>query len=539
MHEIRTETIPPADPGRIRRISGSDKIREDYDPYLMDESRLSHRGADYLYFPEDEAQLSSLFKEMGRKGRKVTISGARTGIVGGAVPFGGAVVSLERFDRILGIRLDRDSNEWRVRTECGVTLKEFNERLTGKHFPELYLHGSQEDRSFLKRYTEDSNAYFYPPDPTETGATMGGTVSANASGARTYKYGATRNWVRAIRVILASGEALEIPRGKHFPSPEGKFTIIDGQNRRTVLKVPSYKMPDIKNAAGIFAAPGMDLIDLFIGSEGILGAITEAEVALEKWVDPVSLIQFFPSDEHAVDFVTLLRQETALQPDFIEFYSANGLKFLREKQDVSGFPEIPANAASAIFFDIRSDTEDMESAYARIMKLVSRCGSSPEWSWAGYEHNALERFKNFRHVLPEIVNSIIAERKNRIPGLHKLGTDLAVPDRYLKEIWNFYKSTLEEKGLEWVAFGHIGNNHIHINIMPGSPEELNTGTIVCREFAKKAVALGGTVSAEHGIGKLKKDLLALMYPEKDLQEMKALKLALDPNLMLNPGNVLD
>ncbi|NVM25848.1 MAG: FAD-binding protein, partial [Desulfobacterales bacterium] len=403
--------------------------------------------------------------------------------------------------------------------------------------------GSAETKAFLKRYKESPAIYFYPPDPTETGAALGGTVATNASGARTYKYGATRNWVRRIRVMLASGEVLEIPRGKYFATPAGEFTIIDSKGNEATVKIPRYTMPSTKNAAGIFSAPNMDLIDLFIGSEGIFGAITEVEVALQKWENPISIVQFLPSDDKAIDFVISLRKEKSIRPEFIEFYSSYALDFLRKKQKedpkVVGMPPIPDYATSAVFFDLRFDPEAKDNDYSKLEAMVAECGSTLARSWAAYEQRDLDRFKNFRHVLPETTNSIIAERKKKIPELHKLGTDLAVPDQALEEIWAFYESKLAKAGLEWLAYGHIGNNHIHINILPRTLEEMRDGLSIYREFAKKAVSLGGTVSAEHGIGKIKKEFFSIMFSDKELEEMKAVKIALDPGLMINPGNMLD
>jgi D-lactate dehydrogenase (cytochrome) len=349
--------------------------------------------------------------------------------------------------------------------------------------------------------------------------------------------------MRWIRVMLASGEVLEIPRGKYFATPTGEFIIIDSKGNEITAKIPSYTMPPTKNAAGIFSAPNMDLIDLFIGSEGIFGAITEVEVALQKWHNPISIVQFLPSDNKAIDFVITLRKEKSIRPEFIEFYSSHALDLLRKKQKedpkVVGMPPIPDYAKSAVFFDLIFNPESKDHDYSKLEEIAFRCGSTFEMSWAGYEQRDLERFKNFRHVLPETVNAIIAERKKKIPELYKLGTDLAVPDQALEEIWAFYKATLEETDLEWVAFGHIGNNHLHINIIPRSLEEMKESLSIYKKFAKKAVVLGGTVSAEHGIGKIKKEFFAIMFSNKVLKEMKAVKKALDPGLMLNPGNVLD
>jgi len=543
MHEITSEIVPHVDLKGIRCIEDYSEICQDYSPYLCDESKLAHQGAQYLFFPTNEGELSAIFKEMPKRDVTVTISGARTGLVGGAVPYGGAIVSLERFDKILGLRYDTHSKEWLVKAECGVTIRDLNNWAMKKTFPGLSESGSAETKAFLEKYKESQTTYFYPPDPTEMGAALGGTVSTNASGARTYRYGATRNWVRWIRIMLASGEVLEIPRGKYFATPAGEFIIIDSAGNETIVAMPKYTMPLTKNAAGIFSAPNMDLIDLFIGSEGIFGAITEIEVALQKWQNPISIVQFFPSDDKALDFVITLRKEKSIRPEFIEFYSSHSLDLLRKKQKedpkVVGMPPIPDYAKSAVFFDLQFNPESKDHDYSKLEEIVYRCGSTLAMSWAGYEQRDLERFKNFRHVLPETVNTIIAERKKKIPELYKLGTDLAVPDHALEEIWGFYKSILEEAGLEWVAFGHIGNNHIHINIIPRSLEEMKEGLSIYREFARKAVGLGGTISAEHGVGKIKKEFFSIMFSDKVLKEMKEVKNALDPGLMLNPGNMLD
>jgi len=543
MHEITSEIVPPVDFKGIRCINNYSEICQDYSPYLCDESKLAHQGAQYLFFPTNEGELSAIFKEMSNKNVTVTLSGARTGLVGGAVPYGGAIVSLERFDKILGFRYDTQSKEWRVRAQCGVTIRDLNNWAMKKDFPGLSKSGSAETKAFLKKYKESDTTYFYPPDPTEMGAALGGTVSTNASGARTYQYGATRNWVRCIRIMIASGEVLEIPRGKYFATPAGEFTIINSAGNKTIVKILKYAMPHTKNAAGIFSAPNMDLIDLFIGSEGIFGAITEIEVSLQKWNNPISIVQFLPSDDKAIDFVITLRKEKSIRPEFIEFYSSHALNLLREKQaedpKVVGMPPIPDYATSAIFFDLQFDPENKDTDYAQLEKIVYRCGSTLAMSWAGYEQRDLERFKNFRHVLPETINTIIAERKKKIPELYKLSTDLAVPDHALEEIWGFYTSILEGAGLEWVAFGHIGNNHIHINIIPRSLKEMKEGLLIYRQFAKKAVDLGGTISAEHGIGKIKKEFFSIMFSDTKLKEMKAVKNALDPGCMLNPGNIFD
>ncbi len=543
MHEIACQSVPVVAFDAVRRVEGLAEIAANYAPYLADESRLPHQGADFLFFPNDEAELAAVMREMGRRKLAVTVAGARTGLVGGCVPAGGAVVALDRFDKTLGLRFDEASGEWRVLTEAAVTLRDLADWINKKTFPGLTQRASGETMSALDKFKEDKRSFFYPPDPTEMSASLGGTVATNASGAASYKYKATRNWIRRLRVMLASGEVLDIPRGHYFATQDRTFTIIDTEGRRTKLTLPSYVMPKTKNTAGFFAAPGMDMIDLFIGSEGLFGVITQVCVALEPRHDSVSVVQFLPSDEAALDFVIALRQEAAVRPEFIEFYDANALRLLRAKQiDNPKFIDMPTileGAGAAVFYDIAFNGAEARPDFAWLKAITERCGASLANTWAGYERRDLARFRHFRHALPESVNAVIGERKKTYPGLHKLGTDLAVPDESLREIWRFYRSKLDTAGLEWVAFGHIADNHFHVNILPRDMDDLAKGLAIYKAFAEKAVALKGSVSAEHGIGKMKKKFLPVMFSREDMAEMRALKLALDPAAMLNPGDILD
>jgi D-lactate dehydrogenase (cytochrome) len=302
-------------------------------------------------------------------------------------------------------------------------------------------------------------------------------------------------------------------------------------------------MPHTKNTAGFFAAPRMDLIDLFIGSEGCFGVITEVTVALLKREEKISLVQFLSSDEQAIELVDILRNDERIRLDFLEFYSGNSLDLLKQRQEQDpkfvDMPPVPEHAGAALFFEFSFEAMADNLDYGLLEEKINSCGASISDSWAAYENRELQRLKDFRHILPETINAIIAERKKHYPGLHKLGTDLAVPDQHLHDMWQIYCNALETADLEWVAFGHIGNNHLHINILPRNEIELKKGLKLYEHFAAKAVAFGGTVSAEHGIGKMKIKFLKLMYSPQQLNEMRTVKLALDPGRLLNPGNIIN
>lgn len=541
MHEISSKATTEADIRLIKAISGFDRIKTDFPDFLTDESRVSTPGFDLLFFPDSEVELSTILREMNRSNVPVTIAGARTGITGGSVPMEGAVISLEKLNQIESLYYAREAEEWRVSVQAAVNLNRLNQLIKTRTDSDLETNPDELVRHAFTAFKNDPFDAFYPPDPTEMSASIGGTVAANASGARTYRYGPTRAWVRGIRVFLANGEYLDIPRGKYFASPGGIFTIYDSTGCGVSFKIPDYAMPITKNAAGLYAAPQMDLIDLFIGSEGVLGVITRVELALLKREKKAAMIQFLASESQAIHLTELLRSSSHLHLDCIEFYSKNTLDLLREQQESAvnfpEMPEIPADAHSALFFEMDFDPEDAEDDLTAMEGLLSSIGADMANSWVGFNERDLTRFKAFRHLVPEIINRIIAERKNLHPAIHKLGTDLAVPDEYLAEIWELYSTHCEKSKLEWFAFGHIGNNHIHVNILPRDDTDLLKGLELFDLFARSAVAMGGTVSAEHGIGKIKHRYLQMMYTAQEIKQMRSVKAALDPNMILNRGNL--
>lgn len=539
MHEITSRPIEPAKFEQVPRVVGFDRIRADFPAYLSDESGLSPKPFDYLFFPRSEGELAAVVRELAARGTTVTVAGARTGVVGGCVPMGGALVSLENLNRTLDLYHVPSANEWRVRTQCALTLKDLNQMVTRKRFPKLERNADERTRAALVQFREDRESYFYPPDPTETTASLGGTMATNASGARTYRYGPTRAWVRGIRVLLVNGEFLDIPRSKYFASPSGEFLVYDSSGRGVAVSIPDYPLPRTKSAAGVFSAPQMDLVDLFVGSEGSFGIITAGDVALHRYERRTAVAQFVPSDAHALALVEHLRSDTRLKLDSLEFLSENAIALLRFKQaqDPRGLHLPPIPQGAALLLEVARGPEAQSPGLDVLEEMVEACGANPEESWAAQTSRELARLKSFRHLLPETINRIIAQRKAEHPSLHKVAADLAVPDGHLGDLWRLYVSSLDGAGLEWAVFGHIGNSHLHVNILPKNVEELERGMEFCSSFARKAVQLGGTISGEHGIGKVKSLHLSAMYSDEQIDQMRRIKDAFDPDWILNPGNI--
>jgi FAD/FMN-containing dehydrogenase len=415
-----------------------------------------------LIAPASEAELLEILAA----GVPLTIVGARTGLTGGSVPQGGWAISLEKFQRL-------EIFPGRAIVGAGVSLEAL-------------------------QAAASRTRQFYAPDPTERTASIGGTIATNASGSRSFRYGSTRRHVLGLRVVLMNGGVLDIHKGG-----------------RIDFEVPALPLPaTTKNTAGYQLAPGMDWIDLFTGSEGTLGIVTEAELQLLPTpVNVLTGVVFFGTDDAALDAVEAWRNLEGLR--MIEYFDVRSLAFLHQR-----FEETPASAGAALLIEQENGDIDFWAEHA------------PADGWFAAGDQDRERFRRFRHALPELVNDTMRRR-----GFLKLGSDYAVPLARNREMLAFYRAELRQRALDYVIFGHIGDAHLHVNILPNSQAEFEAGQRLMLHFARYAVELGGTISAEHGLGKRKAHLLALQYTPAQIESMREVKLRLDPRWLLNRGNL--
>lgn len=479
--------------------------------YLIDASNMQGGHADKLFIPETSEEIAEILKDANEKKIPVTVSGARTGTVGGAIPFGGFVISLERLNKITEI----NKAEFFAVVEGGVILNDLNKAVEAENL-------------------------FYPPDPTEWSCQIGGTVATNASGARSFKYGATREFVEELEIVLANGEILNLKRGAHIS--ENGFIELETESGTSIrAKLPTYRQPDTrKNTSGYFSGDKIDAIDLFIGSEGTLGIITKIKLrVLPKPESFFSGIIFFEDEADLLNFVNEARrisfetrQKTianTIDASLIEYFDEKALKFISEK-----FPEVPESAKGAIFFEQETDAETEDSLLEQWNELLEKSNADLEQSWFTTTEQDREKMRAFRHALPVSVNERIVRYKQK-----KVGTDMAVPDDKFASFLKFYKEKLDDSGLEYVIFGHIGDNHLHANMIPKNDTEATKARHLYGRFIAQSIMLGGTISAEHGIGKHKSKYLYVQYGERFLNEMAELKKAFDPQGILGRGNMFD
>jgi len=416
--------------------------------------------ADQVFTPRSEEELAALLVRASSEGVPITIMGALTGLAGGAVPKSGWAISMAQFRRL-------NVFPGNARVGTGVLLRDVQA-------PAI------------------ASGQFYAPDPTENTSSIGGNIGANASGSRSFRYGATRKHVQALRVVHMDGRIAEYRRGE-----------------KVDFEVPRIPLPRTrKHSAGYRLEPGMDYVDLFIGSEGTLGVVTEAELQLLPSPGEIlGGVVFFPTEEAALDAVDRWRPTPGLR--MLEFLDSRSIKLM----------ELPYGAA--VLIEMEGDAD------------LDMTGALEDESWFGSSAADRERFRQFRHRLPERIH----ERLRRA-GFVVLATDYAVPLERNRDILAIYRRVLTQNfGDKFVMFGHIGDAHVHTEVLPETDQEWKRATEIAVELAKEVVAMGGTVGAEHGLGKRKAHLLSIQYNAADIEGMRSIKRRFDPQGLLGQGNL--
>jgi FAD/FMN-containing dehydrogenase len=448
-------------------------------PYLEDSS--GYRGeAERVFVPNNADELGEIVRECSRRKIPLTIAGAGTGLTGARVPHGGWVISLERFREI-------EIQPGKARCGAGVILSD------------LHLSAAK-------------SRQFFGPNPTETSASVGGVISTNAGGARSFHYGSVRRHVLALKVTLMDGRTREFKRGERvdFPTP--------------TIRLPATT----KNSAGYYLRPNLEWVDLLAGSEGTLAIVTEAELKL--FPEPAAILSgviFFPSADLALKAVEAWRGIPELR--LLEFMDERSLALLRAR-----YPDIPAAAGAALLIEQNLRSEDDEEVDLWTARLSDSAAFEDE-SWFGFTAADRERFREFRHALPTSVLDL-----TRRSGFQRFGTDFAVPLDRTRDLYAYYVRHCDEVvPARYFIFGHVGDANVHVDLIPATPEQAKKTEELMHHLARYVVSLGGTVAAEHGIGKVKTDLLKLMYSPAEIEAMREVKRRLDPEWLLGRGTIFD
>jgi FAD/FMN-containing dehydrogenase len=308
--------------------------------------------------------------------------------------------------------------------------------------------------------------------------------------------------VKALKVVLANGETTEF--------------------RRNDLE---------KNTVGYAFAH--DPIDWFIGSEGTLGIVVEAELALLPLPHHVvGIAIFFTAEQEALKFVVTTRENPTITPRCIEYFDDQAIEIARAGAQDGMLP----TGAMAMIYVEEEVVDDLESTLGRWGELLESHASDFDPIVFDGE-SRLREARKLRHSVPSTMNERGASHRNA--GGRKVSTDWAVPYRKAGEAVRIARALATDHGIEQaVIYGHAGNGHPHQNFIARSSRELATIEAVVEQTLKHVIALGGTVAAEHGMGKIKRRWLPLQMNGLQIAMMTAVKRELDPLGILAPGNIL-
>ncbi len=476
--------------------------------FASDSSNLPAQ-AEALCRPENERQAAIILRA-GRAAKiPITLSGGRSNLTGSATAENGIVLSTAKLN---DTEIVINEKEQLVTSPVNIILEELRDKIL----------------------EETKKALHYPVDPTSRGdAWVGGTIACNASGFTPGEIGATRDWVKGLDIIFPDGLKIKAERGQYV-SEGGKF-ILTNDDQTCNWPVPTYPRPEIKNASGPFSSPDgkIDLIDMFIGSEGLFGLVTSCILKLSpRPKDYIDLFFSLPGESQALAFYAFMEEK--FKSDFsglsaFEYFGVNAIQYMDHKEklfygdnQVAIYLQIPVTAEKNL-------DQEIETWFNRL--LAANCGIDPEAVILLDNEPKRRMFMESRHSMPANALEVIQQH-----GTYTIMTDTVVPPENFAEFLNYAHKLIESEGIDYLSFGHFGDCHLHFTLLPDQ-KRLQKATEIYDLFITKTVALDGVYSGEHGTGKRKRKDFLVLYDQAAIDQLKACKAAVDPYFLINRGNV--
>lgn len=463
-------------------------INEQYEEYLIDESKFCGT-AESISFPESEEEIAGILREMS--GEPVTIQGGKTGITGGAVPQGGHIMNLSHMNRVIDSSLNEDGTG-SITVEPGMNLMDLRKEISSR---------------FRKE------ALFWPPDPTETSASIAGIAASGAQGTSRLLYGESGQYIEKMRVVSYSGNVSEIKRGQ-------KLELSNGEQ--------------------------IEQIDAVLGKEGITGIISSLTLRLIPKPEEVwGIAFFFDQRTDAGRFVDMLKEELPEAEEAavasVEYIDRDSIDLIEARKPamtkIKELPDVREDVQAMVCIEIHGAEDGIEEIAEMLMETAMNCNSDPDEAWAVSGETDMEKLHAFRHGAAETANLFIEEKHREDKRITKLGTDMIIGEDSFSAVLEGYEEGIRKAGLRGCMFGHALENHLHINLLPENYEAYVQGIELIRRWAAEAKEKHGQVAGEHGIGKLKQQILGDAVPETYVQLCRELKEKTDPYGRLNEGNI--
>lgn len=437
--------------------------KEDLIPYAFDGTAALKQMPGVVVFPTTTEEVAAVLKLAQRTGTAVVTRGAGTGLSGGSLPTPDCVVlCLVRMDRVLEV----DRANLTLLAEAGAVTQAISDAAGGA-------------------------GLFYPPDPGSMKAsTIGGNVAENSGGLRGLKYGVTRNYVMGLEVVLPDGEVL-------------------WTGNKCVKDVAGYSLKD-----------------LFIGSEGTLGVITQVLLRLiPKPAARKTLLATFAQMDTAAQTVSDIIADQII-PCTLEFLDQTTVRCVEDFAKVG----LPVDCQALLLMETDGHPAAVTEEAAR-MEAIARKNGATEVRVAADEAEGIR---------------LAVARRSAFSALARVSPttileDVTVPRSELARMVRFVQAVAEKYRLRIGTFGHMGDGNLHPTFLTNerNHEEMHRVEAAFREIFDEAIRLGGTITGEHGIGVSKKAFLPKFAGESGMRVMRELRRALDPKNLLNPGKVLD
>lgn len=445
------------------------EMKEIYSEYLSDESKMKGNAVS-ISFPKTRDDVLEVIEYCKNNDLSITIQGGRSGIVGASVPNDNHIMSTENLNNIF--KIDDET----LLVQCGVNLNDLS----------IYLE-------------KECRGYFYPVDPTEKTATMGGIIASGSMGPNSYYYGPPSNYIKNMKVVFSDLSVKEL-------------------------------------------TPEDDLFYSMFSSEGMFGFILEASIQLLKKPDHIWGITFFFKElEDVCGFsqeVKTYKSTSSAKIVCGEFMNHKTIELINEHKDnmtkIKAISPIPQGYKHLIYIELHSDEEDdLEELIEYLMTVAMTYNSDVEIAWAVSEDNDLENMRNYRHAAAECVNIEIEKMKKTIPDIIKNGLDIKT-DENLYQVMERYLDT----NIDTVIFGHILSSHLHLNFLPKDEQEYLQSKEIIEELSLKAKTQGGSIITEHGVGKLKKSIFILVAEESEISNILKIKQDVDKENVFDPNNII-
>lgn len=464
---------------------------DQYEDYLMDESRFCG-AAESISFPENEQQILKILAKMKKGDVPITIQGGKTGIVGAAVPLKGHIMNLSRMNQWQGWQKD-DNNDVLVTVQPGINLLELKKEIK-KIWPR--------------------EPYFWPPQPTETSATVGGIAATGAKGINQHYYGPTSQYIHAVRLI----------------DDEGQVHVISRNDQPKLL-------------------------ELVLGKEGITGVFSEITIRLIKGpVEIWGISFFFETIADAAAFATNILDNSIYSATAditaAEYFDRHTIDLIEQRKPyvtkLKEIPDVGDQFCEMIYLELEGDQTGIEELADQLMELAVNCHSDPDQAWAVSGETEVEKMRDYRHGAAEAVNFFIEQTRNQVrmqqpdakEAITKLGTDMQLEGADFYEAIQQYRRDLEQSQLKYCIFGHLKGAHLHVNILPDNLVQYQEGRKVISRWAKIIADQSGEVVNEHGIGKIKKELYSNYGSKEFLAQCKSGKERFNKRNIWNQDNIL-